>query len=90
MAKKKKPKATGPDPSTSIEIKLPTELWNKYLALKARDQALLTHMIRATFDADARYGMDFIKFSESTLTKADLADARKSPPKGFWKLCEGD
>ena len=85
MAKKKKTKER--DPSTTVEIKLPPALYKKVMTLKNADRELLTQILQSTFHTESRFGMDHIVFSESKLTKAEIA---KSGAERFWKLCEGD
>ncbi len=93
--KKKSPKRSSqPKVESTIEIKLPSDLYNRVMAVKATDQKFLDDTVRAVFGHDGEYDMTHVVFTQGTLKAADINKLKKkdsdlSRKAGYWKLCEG-
>ena len=95
MGKRKRKKTTsnGLDPDKTIELKVPLRLFQRVEQLRQDDREFLNQTIRAVFDSDELFGINFILLSKSDLKQADLAKAKQTGKgaKGgrFFKVCEG-
>ena len=94
MAKKKIKRQAQLEVDTTIELRLPDELYKRVMDLKKLDKALLDETVRAVFGHDELYGMNHVVIKKSTLKEVDITRLKPSEndtskKAGYWKLCEG-
>jgi len=78
----------------TVEIKVPSGLFDIVDHLRKDDahREFLNQTIRAVFDQHEMFDIVFMLLRESKLTKADLAEIKKTgrdPDGGHIKVCEG-
>jgi len=94
MAKKKKPGRHHSAADTTVEIRLPTDLYKRVKKIKDLDKLFIDQTVRAVFGDDENYGITHVVLTESTLKEGDITrikaeDKDKDCKSGYWKLCEG-
>jgi len=87
MAKKRK-SAKNAAPSTTVEIRVPQELYNLVQDLRATHPEVIDETLKLIFHRDEVYGMTAVKITNANAPLAK-GKAAKDDEEEIFKICEG-
>ncbi len=87
MAKKRK-SAKSADPSTTVELRVPQELYNLVQELRATHPEVIEETLKLIFHRDEVYGMTAVKITNANAITAK-GKAAKEDEEEIFKVCEG-